>query len=154
MTDRVTGSLNEDGDDVLKPKKKIHTVLLGTIIALIIIFINSGTFGIGGEKKEESQEYVALEQALMKMKGVGEVSIYFHYNDGEEVSPLSDYFSLSSSSTKKVNPLQGILVIAEGAEDPRIRSELSKILSAVLQVPEHRIVITEMTKRGKVDESE
>ena len=154
MTDRITGSLNEDGDDVQKPMKKIHTVLLGTIIVLIIIFINSGILGIGGEKEGEGPEYVALELALMKMEGVGEVAIYFHYDDGEQTSPLSDYFSLSNTSTKKENHLQGILVIAEGAEDLRIRNELSKILTAVLQVPEHRIVIAEMKKRGKVDESE
>ena len=157
MTDRITGSLNEDGDDVQKPTKKIHTVLLGTLIVLFIIFINSGIFGIGGEKgkvEEDSREYVALEQALMMMEGVGEVILYFHYEDGEQVSPLTDYFSLSTTSAKKENSLQGVLVIAEGAEDSRIKNELSKILSAVLQLPEHRIVIAEMKKRGKTDESE
>lgn len=157
MTDRITGSLNKDGDNMEKPKKKMHTVLLGTIIVLIIIFINSGIFGIGGEKgKNEGvgQEYAVLEQALMKMEGVGEVTIYFHYEDGEQNSSLSDYLSLSNTTTKKTNHLQGILVIAEGAGDLRIRNGLSKTLSAVLQVPEHRIVIAEMKKRGNMDESE
>ena len=156
MTDRIFGSLNEDGDNMQKPKKKIPTVLLGSIIVLIIIFINSSFFGIGGEKGKEgeSQEYNALEEALMKMEGVGEVSIYFHYEDSEEQNPLADYFSLSKTEVKKENSLRGVLVIAEGAEELGIRIELSKILSAVLQLPEHRIIIAEMKKRGKTDESE
>ena len=140
-----------------KPTKKIHTVLLGTLIILIIIFINFGTFGNGGEKgglDGESREYIALEQILMMMEGIGEVALYFHYENGEQVSPLTDYFSLSNTSTKKGNSLLGVLVMAEGAEDPRIKNELRNILSAVLQLPEHRIVIAEMKKRGKMDENE
>ena len=130
-------------------------ILLGTIIILVIIFINSSLGGIGGEKgkKEESQQFVALEEALMKIEGVGEVSLYFHYDNGETVSPLSDYFSLSSGAEKK-GGLIGVLLIAEGAEDYAIRNELSRILSTVLQLPEHRVVIVEMKKRGNMNENE
>ncbi|WP_438310695.1 hypothetical protein [Sporosarcina sp. FA9] len=157
MTDNIADSLNEDGDEMQKPKKKIHSVLLGTLIVLFIIFINSGNFGSGGEKgriEEESREYIALEQTLKMMEGVGEVVMYFHYENGEQISPLTDYFSLSNTSAKKEHGLQGVLAIVEGAEDPRIKRELLKILSTVLQLPEHRIVIAEMKKRGKTDESE
>ena len=102
MTGRITGSMNGNGDDMQKPKRKIHTILLGTIILLVIIFINSHLGGIGGEKgkKEESREFAALEEALMKIEGIGEVSLYFHYENGESTNPLSDYFSLSTASAK------------------------------------------------------
>ena len=120
--------------------------------------MNSSIFGIGGEKRqieEDSREYVALEQALMKIAGVGEVALYFHYAHAEEANPLSDYFSLSSKQAgNKSDPLQGVLVIAEGAENPRIRNDLSQILSTVLQLPEHQIVIVEMKKRGNKDEEQ
>ena len=79
-------------------------------------------------KKEESGEFVALEEALMKIEGIGEVTLYFHYENGEATNPLSDYFSLSTSSAKKGNELQGVLVVAEGAEDPEIKNKLSRIL--------------------------
>ena len=52
-----------------KPTKKIQTVLFGTLLVLVIIFMNSGIFGIGGEKtkiEEDSREYTALEEALWK----------------------------------------------------------------------------------------
>ena len=76
MTGRTTGSMNGNGDNMQKPKRKIHTILLGTIVLLVIIFINSSLGVIGGEKgkKEESGEFAALEEALMKIEGIGEIS--------------------------------------------------------------------------------
>ena len=91
----------------------------------------------------------------MKIEGVGEVSLYFHYEHRESTNPLSDYFSMSQQHRlNKWNDLQGVLVVAEGAEDFKIQNELSKILSTVLQLPEHRIVIVEMKKRGNTNENE
>jgi stage III sporulation protein AG len=135
-----------------KPKKKIQTILLGTFIVMIIIFINSNLFGTGGEKgnkEEDSREYVALEKALMQIEGVGNVVLYFHYEHVEKENALSDYFSLSTPSAKRADNLLGVLVVAEGAKDLRIRNKLSKILSDVLQLPEHRIAIEEMKKEGE-----
>ena len=140
-----------------KPTRKIQSVLFGILLVLVIIFMNSGTFGIGGEKtkiEEDSREYAALEQALMKIEGVGEVVLYFHSDNSEEKSPLSDYFSLSTTGGEnRTEELEGLLVVAECAEDLGIQNELSRILSTVLQLPEHRIVIVEMKKRGNMDEN-
>lgn len=147
--------MNGNGDGMKKPAKKIQTILLGTISILVIIFINSILGGVGGKKgqEEENRGNVALEEALMSIKGIGDVLLYFHYEQGEITNPLSDYFSPSTTSAKKGNQLQGILVVAEGAEDLKVRSELSRILSAVLQLSEHKIVIVEMKKRGKTSEN-
>lgn len=141
-----------------KSTSKFKSVLFGSALVLVIIFMNSSIFGIGGEKantEEDSGEYVALEQVLMQVKGVGEVVIYIHSNDSEEMNPLSDYFSLSTTpkSEARTNKVEGILVVAEGAKDPGVKNELSKVLSSVLQLPEHRIVIVEMKKRGNLDEN-
>jgi len=142
-----------------KPTRKIQTVLFGMILVLVIIFMNANIFdGVGkkGQMEEDSRAYAALEQALMEIEGVGEVKLYFHYQEeeGEAVSPLTDYFSLSTTQVeKRADNLQGILVIAEGAADPGIQNKLSKLLSAVIQLPEYRIVIVEMKKRGNTDES-
>ena len=158
MTERRTASSNENGDAMKKPTRKLQTVLFGMILVLVIIFMNANIFEDAGKKgriEEDSREYVALEHALMEIEGVGEVTIYFHYQDSEEVNPLSDYFSLSTTQVeKRADNLQGILVIAEGASDPSIQNQLSKILTAVIQLPEHRIVIVEMKKRGSINEGE
>ncbi|WP_318614987.1 hypothetical protein [Sporosarcina sp. YIM B06819] len=139
-----------------KTTRKIHPILLGTLVILVIIVITSTGGSIGGEKgkKEESREFVELEQALMKVKGIGEVVLYPHYEIEEPTNPLGDYFSSSAATAKKGNGLQGVLVVVEGAEDFKVRNQLSKILSTVLQLPEHRIVIEEMEKRGITNENE
>ncbi|MDN4607786.1 hypothetical protein [Sporosarcina highlanderae] len=139
-----------------KPKRKLHMLFIGTLLAILIIFINSTIGSMGGESKkgEESREVSALEQALMKIEGIGEVFIYPHYHEKDESSPLTDYFSVSGTKSQKQNPLQGILVVAEGADNPMTKNKIKRILSAVLQLPEHRIVVEEMKKRGIYVESE
>lgn len=139
-----------------KPKRKFHMILVAAVIVFVIIFINSSLGGIGGEKdqKKEIRELAALEETLMQIEGIGDIQLYFHYQNGETADPLSDYFSPSTASSKKGNDLQGILVVAEGAGDLKIQSRLSSILSTVLQLPEHRIVIVEMKKRGNTNENE
>ncbi|MCG7345163.1 hypothetical protein MHZ92_13545 [Sporosarcina sp. ACRSL] len=138
-----------------KSKRKVHMLFIGMLFAILIIFINSTVGSMGGEKGkgEESREFAALEQALMKIEGIGEVIIYPYYEQKEEPSPLSDYFSGSSTTSGRKNPLQGVLIVAEGADNPRMKNELTRILSTVLQMPEHRIVVEEM-KRGIYVESE
>jgi stage III sporulation protein AG len=137
-----------------KSTKKFQTVLFGSLLVLVIISMNSGILGIGGDKgqiEETSKEYADLEEALMSIEGVGEVKLYLHSNNNEEKSPLSDYFSLSTTQEDiKKNSIEGVLVVAEGADNPGIKIELKKVLSTVLQLPEHRIVI--MKKRGNLDE--
>lgn len=156
MTGRTSGTMSGNGDYMHKPTRKTHTILLGTIVLLVIIFINSSLGVIGGEKgkREESGEFAALQEALMKIEGIGEISLYFHYENRESTNPLSNYFSTSTASANKGSELQGVLVVAEGAEDFKIQNELSKILSTVLQLPEHRIVIAKMNIRGNTNENE
>ena len=147
---------DENGDTMPKRTKKVQTVFFGMLLVLVIIFMTSGTLGIGGEKnkEEDSRENAALEQTLMQIEGVGEVELYFHYNKGEEADPLSDYFSLSQTkSDQRENNIEGILVVAEGGGDPSLQNKLTKMLATVLQLPEHRIVIVEMKKGRNIDEN-
>lgn len=155
MSDRPA-SKNRNGGSMLKPTKKTHTLLIGAIIVAMIMYFNHTLGAIGGEngKKKESQEVAKLEEVLTKIEGIGEVVIYFHYENGETKDTLSNYFSVSSSTKTNENPLKGLLVVAEGVDNPTKKYELSNILSAVLQLPEHRIIIVEMKKRGNQHESE
>lgn len=140
-----------------KPTGKMQVVLFAGITFLVFILLNppwnsDGTTSGRSTEKEGNKEVAALESALEKIEGVGEVSIYLHPSKGaNEQSPLTDYFTKSADSIK--NEATGVLVVAEGAGKPGLKSELTRMLSAVLQVPEHRIVIVEMTKRGNYDEN-
>ena len=65
---------NENGDAMKKPTKKFQTVLFGSLLVLVIISMNSGILGIGGDRgqiEETSKEYADLEEALMEYRRSG-----------------------------------------------------------------------------------
>lgn len=133
---------------------KAQVLIFAAITILAVILLNPPWKTTAqGEKKEGTTETTALEQALNQMEGVGRVAIYFHPSElKEERSPLADYFNKQSAAEDTGST--GVLVVAEGAGHPGVKSELTRLLSAVLQIPEHRIVIVEMKKRGNTDENQ
>lgn len=135
----------------------MQVILFLAITVLVFILLNppwSSEEAKSGKssEKEGYTDVAALESALRMIDGVGEVSVYLHPpKEAKEQSPLSDYFTKSADlDTQEVT---GLLVVAEGAGEPGLKSELTRILSSVLQLPAHRIVIVEMTKRGNFDEN-
>lgn len=77
--------------------------------------------------------------------------MYFHYEDSSENTSEGDvpFFQWTSDGKKDKEELIGILVVAEGANDKRIKNSLVKTLSSVLQISPHRIVIEEMELEDK-----
>lgn len=98
-----------------------------------------------------SQNSENLISILEKINGVGKVSVYFHYEDSSENTSEGDvpFFQWTSDGKKDKEELIGILVVAEGANDKRIKNSLVKTLSSVLQISPHRIVIEEMELEDK-----
>lgn len=138
-----------------KPTGKPRLIMIGLMVMVCSVLYITTTANVGGEKqkKEEKRMLSTLEETLEQMEGLGNVKVYFHYDEKEEESPLANYFSASTTS-KSQSPLQGLLVVADGADDPAVRNGLSQLLANVLQLPEHRIVIVEMKKRGNQHESQ
>ncbi len=57
-----------------KSTKKFQTVLFGSLLVLVIISMNSGIFGIGGDRgqiEETNNEFGDLEEALMRYRRSG-----------------------------------------------------------------------------------
>ncbi|WP_153722364.1 hypothetical protein [Sporosarcina cascadiensis] len=133
-----------------KTTKKSQILLVGLMLMVGSIFFITSSGSLGGEKnkKEEKRLLSTFEETLEQMEGIGAVKVYFHYDERELESSLAGYFSMSAAQDKSRSELKGLLVVAEGAEDPAVRNELSQLLANVLQLPEHRIVIVEMKKRG------
>lgn len=155
MTEKVI-LLDENGDPMPKRNRKNKTVLFGAVLILVIIFMMSSVWQLGGEKKVEEAygTNIALEKTLTNVEGVGDVQVYIHQNANEEAKPLSDYFSLTETKgTQKGNDIEGVLVVAEGGGDPSVQNKLTKMLATVLQLSEHRIVVVEMTKGRNRDEN-
>ena len=140
----------EAWDDMEKMQKRYGLpFLLAGCAALLILFPALTGWGKGG--KEQEAVRTELESVLSEIRGVGSVRIY--RQDGEQAEDggmlsLAGYFG-SSPAGGGDTPSGGVLVVAEGAGDPAVRNELARILSGVLQLPEHRIVVVEMKKEGE-----
>lgn len=129
--------------------KTLRFLFVGTLVVVLLILMNLTTDPIGGKNKQKStmKDLTSLEETLMQIEGIGEVFIYFHYADGS-TSTAKNYFALTPTKDEQSESLKGLLVVAEGASDVQLKYELQKMLSAVLGLPEHRIEIVEMKKRG------
>ena len=79
-----------------------------------------------------------LAAALSKIEGVGQVSVYVH----TEASRESSLFSFSA--VESADAYTGVLIVSEGASSPLIKRKLQETVSAILQLPAHRIVILPM----------
>lgn len=130
-----------------KPAGKSNKLVIG-LVMLVFGGLWITTLGGGTQQKEEKRMQSTLEETLEQMDGLGKVTVYFHYDEKESESSLAGYFSMSPTVAKERSPLKGLLVVAEGVENPAIRNSLSQLLANVLQLPEHRIVIVEMKNRG------
>lgn len=125
-----------------KQKLIFIPIILLAFIAYISVTFNDPKQEQYGTDTTESR----LEQTLSKIEGVGQVKIYFHYDQNEPNADrlLSDYFSSSSKGTT----ISGLLVVSEGASDPAIQMELLQTISRVMQLPTHRIMIVPMERKG------
>ncbi|KZE40140.1 hypothetical protein AV656_02375 [Bhargavaea cecembensis] len=132
-------------------KSALPLLLAGAACLFILAPGVTGLFsGSGGESPGPGPS--DLESVLSEINGVGKVRVYRQGGGQEEqggiLMPLDSYFGTSTGKGRDT-PSGGILVVAEGAGDPRIRAELVRILSGVLQLPEHRIVVVEMKNEGE-----
>lgn len=132
--------------------RKKSTVIIGLLGLIILLLFLTKSFD-RETMSTEGENGNQLETVLQMMEGVGEVEIFLYYGEEEKKNPLSNYFSNSSTSTSTRSNLQGVLVVAEGASDVKLKNHLTHILASVLQVPEHRIVIVEMKDRGITNEN-
>ena len=133
------GQWNEANGEVLP-------LILLAFCTFIFLFLNQS------DRQEESTDTNnTLESILRTVDGVGDVKVYLHYdnNKGTGSSFLDSYFEPSTS----VQTVSGVLVVAEGAKDDRIKRLLIETIADVLQVSSHRIVVVPMNLKEESNES-
>ena len=86
----------------------------------------------------------------MKIEGIGEVIVILPLSKMES-QPIRCpiIFHFQQHQQKREMSCKAFLSLQKVRKIFKIKNKLSKILSTVLQLPEHRIVIAEMKKRGK-----
>lgn len=115
----------------LKSDPKFKDLAVKGIAVLIIISVALLSFDVftndTDKRKQIIDETVSTETALCNIltdiKGVGKVDVMLQYNSDEEIS--------------------GVIVTAEGAEDPVIRNNLVNAVRAVFNIPVSSVMVFE-----------
>ena len=115
-------------------------------------------------EKEDYAEYLEhkVEQVLGQMEGVGKVSVMVTVADqgediiekttekesGEETVYEESGGEKAPYVSKEILPeIEGVLVVAEGGDSPRIVSDISDAVKALFQVEAHRIKVVKMSSK-------
>lgn len=115
-------------------KKAIRPLLImGMCIALVVTYFMTDEPAQEARSGEEK-----LAQTLQQIEGVGDVVVYFH-TAADRQTTLSSYFRYEEETG-----IGGVLIVAEGATNPKMIQLLQNSVSQILQLPKHRIVIVPM----------
>lgn len=125
---------------------KLNILFIPIAVLAFIAYISVTSEDQQNEHYDTSTAEGRLEQALSEIEGVGRVKVYFHYDESSSQNEptLSNYFR-SSNNTSNVS---GLLIVSEGAKNPKIQVQLLETVSRVMQMPTHRIMIVPMESKG------
>ena len=130
-------------------KQKLIFIPIAVLVFIAYISVTWNDSSGKEQSKISSTEEARLEQALGQIQGVGQVKVYFHYDNqptkGNDTDNLLNGYLSSSEKEKYVT---GLLVVSEGASNPAIKRQLLETISRVMQMPTHRIMIVPMENKG------
>lgn len=76
-----------------------------------------------------------LAKILSEMEAVGQVFVYFHYEQQKDKSFLA---------VSQQQNIAGVIIVAQGAQDVHVQQLLKQTVGNVLQIPTHRIQVVAM----------
>jgi hypothetical protein len=133
---------------------KSGILLASLLVFMVFVLFSDSLFnnqqGTTSQSQDSFTQEQSLKNALEKMAGVGEVELFFYTGMNESQKAVSEKpsFALFDQQSTEQTSIQSVLVVANGAHQVKIRSMLKEYLSAVLLLPEHRIVVVPMDEKG------
>ena len=144
--------------------KAIKNALVFSLVAVaaLLLFFSGKTADVPPkETTEEISLERRLEEILSGVKGAGKVDVLVVYkDDGKESIAMNTEYSEDSDGrvksqktavmssgkeavvvSKSIPQVQGVIVIAQGAEDENIRKSLKAAVEAALPVMPHRSAV-------------
>lgn len=97
--------------------RKNAKYIIAAVAGVILLLVSSA--GIGTEKYSVSEK--ELKNTLEMVEGVGNVEVMITYRDG--------------------GAAEGVIIVAEGANDASVKKTIHDCASAVLDVPDHKIQV-------------
>ncbi len=122
------------------PKVKDLTIkIISVLIIVCVVLLSFDVFTQDTDKRKQIiDETVSTETALCNIltdiKGVGEVDVMLQYNEDDQIS--------------------GVIVTAEGAEDPIIKNNLVNAVRAVFNISVSTVMVFEKDNGKQTDGGE
>ena len=88
-----------------------------------------------GEGESDRSNEAQLAKLLSEIQNVGQVFVYFHYDQQAEQQFLS---------VTQQQKLSGVIIVAQGAQNADVKIMLKETVGHVLQIPSHRIQVVPM----------
>ncbi|MEG2116470.1 MAG: hypothetical protein RRZ69_02165 [Clostridia bacterium] len=111
----------------IKYVKNIEIYVCITLV-LVLLLIYFGSVGSGSvANKEMNSEEARLSQVLTNIKGVGSVNVM-----------------ITRKSDNDNNVIEGIVVVAKGADDVKVKIELIKAVCFAMNVNANQVEVFEM----------
>lgn len=109
----------------IKYVKNIEVYLLvGLCLVLLLVYFSSGGKSVSKQQSSYTDEEIRLSDTLSKVKGVGEVSCMITYDEN--------------------NKIQGVVIVAKGAKDTKVKIELINAACYALNIANSRVEVFEM----------
>ncbi|MCQ4635888.1 hypothetical protein NE619_04035 [Anaerovorax odorimutans] len=123
----------------LKKDPKMKDLAIKIIAVLIILSIALLSFDVFTQNKDGRKQIIdddggteaQLCSILTDIKGVGDVDVMLQYNEKDQIS--------------------GVIVTAQGADDPIVRNNLVNAVRAVFNIPVSSVMVFEKDSTTKKD---
>ncbi|MGN7478362.1 hypothetical protein ACTHOQ_10930 [Solibacillus silvestris] len=120
-------------NNVEKNQANRPIVLIFIAVVFIICLFIFLTQVEEGESYSSNEEQLA--NLLSEIHGVGQVQVYFHYDQQSEKQFLA---------VTQQEKLSGVIIVAQGAKNADVKIMLKETVGHVLQIPSHRIQVVPM----------
>jgi len=147
----------------LKSVKHIEIIVVAVFACVVLLVIFNGfgtaTGGASGGGSDELSEYARgmeqrLAEVLSDIEGAGKVSVMLHFDSSAELVPAlegGDKMVIVGGKPVIIRQIQpkvsGVIVVAEGASNIKVKLELFKAVQTLLDVDQKCIEIFTMSKK-------
>lgn len=161
----------------LKKTDYIVILLVGVLLLIVVLPVKEDKKTCSNSQKKaksvsestcDDEEYEKLlekklEGILERMDGVGEVSVMITLSDDgtrivdkdtketsesiEKTTVIYDDASVPYVTSTDKPTVSGVLVVAQGGGNPQVNNDISNAVSALFDVPMHKIKIAKMISR-------
>lgn len=126
--------------------KKGNTVIYLLLTVGVLLLVGSSGFKTDAPAQPQetltlSSKAAELERVLSHIKGVGETEVMISF--AEEGAKEKSLFEESSENSSNQGAVKGVVVVAQGGADTKVREKIIRATKAALGVETHKIEVFE-----------